>query len=133
MVLYSFMNKIAPEPHAWSTSPATSLKNYLKRYGSVYSEQEEVTPTTAPVGSCGNGVCEEGETVSNCPVLGTEQRRALLPVELLQSVLHLSEQPSVRTDDAALQLAVLRREPDQLDGQSVCERVLSERDSPVLW
>ena len=67
MVLYSFMNKIAPEPHAWSTSPATSLKNYLKRYGSVYSEQEEVTPTTAPVGSCGNGVCEEGETVSNCP------------------------------------------------------------------
>ena len=70
MVKWSFMNEIAPEPHDWSNKPNTNLKNYLKRYGSVYDSEEEdddKQPTFPPLLSCGNGLCEPGETVFNCP------------------------------------------------------------------
>ena len=35
MVLYSFMKKIAPEPHDWSEKPNNNLGKYLERYGSM--------------------------------------------------------------------------------------------------
>lgn len=76
MVKWSFMSAIAPEAHAWSELPSSRLRDYLKRYGSVY-DGRDVVPTSVPTvkptvkpttpSSCGNGVCEEGETVANCP------------------------------------------------------------------
>lgn len=90
------MSEIAPEPHDWSDLPNSDLKYYLKRYGSAYDESivttsspatvppvnPTVKPTSAhtdkptkkptntpasPLLSCGNGRCEEGETLFNCP------------------------------------------------------------------
>ena len=90
------MNQIASEPHAWSELPNTTLRNYLKRYGVKYSDTiQDVTlpptsppstssptspiPTFAPLPNCGNGVCEAGETVFNCPIDCKSYPETVLP------------------------------------------------------
>lgn len=62
------MSDFAPEPHDWSELPSTNLRPHLKRYGSVYDDNHTISPSPSPPNlPCGNGICEEGETVENCP------------------------------------------------------------------
>ena len=74
MVKWSFMSEIAPEPHDWSELPSSDLRHYLKRYGVIDRETPDENPSVGPtststplIPSCGNGRCEEGETVETCP------------------------------------------------------------------